>query len=408
MCRMLGITAFERPSNWALLMCLVVMQVVSANNAGPFLNRGQADEPLVEFWAKGSLAGTCRDRSGLQGTLETQTPSNQLGGFSAIEYTGHQDRYIVLSDRGPGDGAASFACRYHQVDLHIDHVRRQIAARLIDTVLLKSASGVSLSGALTALENPLQPDGLLALDSEGIRLMNDGSLAISDEYGPSISSFEATGRRIAQWKLPSEFVLSSDPHAAGAMGAYPNRGLEGLAKLPGGTVLVAAMQGPLIQDGVIEGDKCLGIHTRWIHLDTQTHQTKQWVYCLADESCGVSEILAVDEDRFLVLERDSKGGKEAKFKRIYLADAREATDVSNVSRLGRSELPKNVHPVKKELLVDLLDDRWGLGGSSAAEKPEGLTWGKRLSDGRRLLIVCIDNDFESDRASEFYAFAIAI
>jgi hypothetical protein len=49
-----------------------------------------------------------------------------------------------------------------------------------------------------------------------------------------------------------------------------------------------------------------------------------------------------------------------------------------------------------------------LAGAQAPEKPEGITWGANLPDGRRLLIVCTDNDFENERTSEFYAFAIAL
>ncbi len=279
---------------------------------------------------------------------------------------------------------------------------------LLKTVLLNSADGTTLSGSLAALSQPPKEDGLLAMDSEGVRLIDGKWLAISDEYGPSISRFDLTGNRSAQWKLPDTFALSKYPNRSDACGTFPNRGLEGIAQLGNGSTLVVAMQGPLIQDGKVEGGKCLGIHTRLICLDTTHSQTKQWVYCLADESTGISEILTVDEDRFLVLERDGNAGNEARIKRIYLTETREATDVSNIAQLGRSELPQGVRPVRKQLLLDLLDNRWGLGGTNAAEKPEGMTWGGNLPDGRRLLIICVDNDFESDRNSEFYAFAVKL
>ena len=65
----------------------------------------QAQQPSVELLAVGRLNGDSRDLSGLKGTLETDTPADQLGGFSAIDYSGAGNQYLVLSDRGPGDGA---------------------------------------------------------------------------------------------------------------------------------------------------------------------------------------------------------------------------------------------------------------------------------------------------------------
>jgi prepilin-type N-terminal cleavage/methylation domain-containing protein len=129
---------------------------------------------------------------------------------------------------------------------------------------------------------------------------------------------------------------------------------------------------------------------------------------LTDESTGVSEVLAVDAHRYLVIERDSNAGSDAKFKHIYLADTQAATDVSSIASLPRTQLPESVKPISKSLLIDLRDDRFGLGAEATAEKPEGLCWGPDLPDGRRLLVVCVDNDFEVERQSEFYAFAISL
>ena len=85
--------------------------------------------------------------------------------------------------------------------------------------------------------------------------------------------------------------------------------------------------------------------TRCLFIDSQnkrTSQTKQLVYALTDESTGVSEVLAVDAHRYLVIEHDSNAGNEAKFKHIYLADTQGATDVSSIASLARTQLPESV------------------------------------------------------------------
>lgn len=371
-----------------------------------------AQQPVsVDLIAVGRIAGDLHDLSGLSGTLETDTPADQLGGFSAIEYSGEGSRYFVLSDRGPGDGAASFACRVQEFELKIDSAGKLIQPLLRKTILLKNESGQQLNGSLASLSATTNENQNLAFDCEGLRLVNSKSIVVTDEYGPSVRLFSIDGRQQQRWSMPVDFKLCAEPTKPGVRGTYPNRGLEGVALSTDGATIVAAMQGPLVQDGVIEGEKCLGVNTRWLMLDSRNSSakaTQQFVYPLTDETTGVSEVLAVDADRYLVLERDSDVGLEAKIKHIYLADTRGATDVSSVASLGRNSLPTGVKPISKRLLIDLRDERFGLGGELTAGKPEGLSWGPGLSDGRRMLMVCVDNDFEIDRQSEFYAFAVGL
>lgn len=373
-------------------------------------NKVDGAAPVVELIAVAKLSGDSKDLTGLKGLLETGTPADQLGGFSAMEYSGNGDRYYVLSDRGPGDGAATFPCRLHEFDLSLDLQSKSLHPRLIRSVLLKGTNGESLSGSLNAVSLKPGTKESLALDSEGLRLFDAKTWILSDEYGPAIHLFGHDGTRTERWELPRAFRLCATPDEPDAVGTYPNRGMEGLAVSSDGKQFIGAMQGPLVQDGVVEGDKCLGLFTRWLAMNSDTAGRdrfhSQWVYPLTDESTGVSEVLAVDSNRYLVLERDSRSGLEAKYKRIYLADSKGATDVTAIPRLGRTELPAEVKPVAKTLLIDLLDERFGLGGETVAEKPEGLCWGPSLPDGRRLLYVCVDNDFEMERQSEFYAFAI--
>jgi hypothetical protein len=386
------------------IIMISVAWLVCANNA-------VSQQSSVELVAVGTLAGDSLDLSDLSGFLETGTPANQLGGFSAIDYSGEGNRYFVLSDRGPGDGAASFACRFHEFDLQVDLSSKRIHPRLLKTTLLKNAQGSQLTGALQALTPAAAQRASLALDSEAMRVLDPKTFALSDEYGPSVGLFGFDGKQQRRWKLPTEFALAVGAAAPLEVGTYPNRGLEGLALSADGTQLVAAMQGPLVQDGVIEGEKCLGLNTRWLVLDRRDPEIaplKQLAYPLTDESTGVSEVLAVDAQRFLVLERDSRVGSEARIKHIYLADIRGATDVTFVPSLNRSDLPASVRAISKTLLIDLRDDRFGLGGEETAEKPEGLCWGPNLPDGRRMLMICVDNDFEVERKSDFYAFAISL
>jgi hypothetical protein len=340
--------------------------------------------------------------------LETNTPINALGGFSAIDYTGQGNRYVVLSDRGAGDGAASFPCRYHEVDLKWDATSRALSFQLVATHRLSTANGQPLTGSLEALKQWRGAERPTSYDPEGIRWLGEGRVLISDEYGPFIDRFDRDGKLQSSLVLPDAFGLCDRRDPPLVVGTFPNRGLEGIAITPNNKTIVAAMQGPLVQDGRIENNKCYGLWTRWLVQPNATGPSvasRQIVYPLDHVSTGVSEVLAIDENRFLVLERDSNAGIEAKFKNIYLADLRGATDVSAVGSL-RDGLPAGTQPATKRLLIDLLDPAFGMSGEKAPEKPEGLAWGPRLADGRRLLMVCFDNDFDPARESIFVAFAI--
>jgi hypothetical protein len=121
----------------------------------------------------------------------------------------------------------------------------------------------------------------------------------------------------------------------------------------------------------------------------------------------VNEILAVDDHRLLVLERDGDGGAQAGFKRVFLIDLDGATDVSAVASLPQTgALPAGVVAVTKTPFLDLLDPSFGLAGAGFPEKIEGLAWAPDLADGRHVLLVSVDNDLVATTPSTMWAFAV--
>ena len=63
-------------------------------------------------------------------------------------------------------------------------------------------------------------------------------------------------------------------------------------------------------------------------------------------------------------------------------------------------------PVRKRVLIDLLDEQWGLAGDAMPEKIEGLAFGPNLDADHRLLLVASDNDFVPEQATMIYAFVV--
>jgi hypothetical protein len=274
---------------------------------------------------------------------------------------------------------------------------------------LTTESGEDLVGLASAFA--ADPARSLRFDPEGLRVGRDGTLFLSDEYGPSIVEFNPNGRRLRTLPVPEKFrvaQINADEDAetgSNRVGRVTNKGMEGLAITPDGRTLVGIMQGPLIQDG---GKK--GINCRILTIGVDDGVTHEYLYPLSSPKRGVSEILAIDARRFLVLERDGAGGKNA-FVRLFRIDLRGASDITSLGTspdngLPRDKVPDGITPVAKVPFLDLLEPRFGLATKEFPQKVEGLTWGPDLADGRRLLLITSDNDLKPNQPTFFYAFAV--
>jgi hypothetical protein len=293
----------------------------------------------------------------------------------------------------------------------------QLVPRITATHLLKDQAGHFLTGDASAFDN-VNSETSRRRDSEALRVSPSGtSVFIADEYGPFVEEFDiSTGKLMRNVAIPNKFHIDfpskylREELNRNLVGRQSNRGLESLAITPEGDRLVAMIQDPLIQDCNHDPDrKLVGNHNRILDINLKSGNVKEYVYPLEDPKNGVSEILAVNDHQFLVLERDSKSGSEAKDKKLHLIDLNGATDVHGYKSLSESGLVEEEaagapHPVyvHKRPFLDIL--QFGIQG--IPEKFEGLTFGPLLEDGRLMLILSTDNDFSKTENTRFFAFAI--
>ena len=374
-----------------------------------------AAEP--RFLGQTEIPGTATDLSQQTGQLEDGSPANRFGGYgSGIAWLGKETRYAMISDRGPGDGATSFRCRFHLFDIAVDEQSKPVVkATLRETVLLTHRSGQSLIGGSAAFSAAGSKHGL-RFDPEAIRASGRGSFFMSDEYGPSIFEFDVHGKQIGELSIPTRFGVlkpSAKPEEelppANTSGRHPNKGMECLAISADGETLFGLMQGPLFQDGALDADgKRVGTSLRLLEVQRRTGSTREFLYPLEDADNGCSEIETIAPGQFLVIERDSKSGTPGSIKHLYEIDLSDATDISRIDSLPATGIPAGVCPVTKRLFLDLLDPRWGLVGESFPAKIEGIAFGPRLKDGSRLLLITSDNDFKPDEPTHIYAFAVRV
>jgi hypothetical protein len=389
----------------------------------------------VSLLASGQFAGDRLDASGLSGQVETGVPVALLGGFSGLEYSGEGDRYWAITDRGPADGAATYPCRFHEIELALPSGAAAnpgggllaITPKLIATHLLRDVAGTPLSGRSSLLPKVGATNGT-RFDPEALRRHTDGSLWISDEYGPYIARFDKSGKELERLAVPAKFLVGrpaaarDDENTFNATGRRANGGFEGLATTFASDRLLALAQRPLIQDSEREGLAFHGVSCRLLELPlapvakgkgksdaTSTAAIgvpREFLYPLDLPGNGLNELLAWDERHFLVIERDDAPGIEARFKKIMICDLAGASNIAGIERLPPRGVPTGVKPIAKRVLIDLLDPQWKLAGVTFPEKIEGLARGPLLPDGRRLLVVGSDNDCDPSEPSRFWLFAV--
>jgi hypothetical protein len=186
-------------------------------------------------------------------------------------------------------------------------------------------------------------------DFEGLAPMTDGSFWLSDEYGPFLIHVGPDGRireRISPFggerSLPA--VLAR---------RRPNYGMEGLARLPDGT-LIGLMQGPLENPGPdVPGIRRTRV-TRMVWYDPASGRSRQFVHLLERPDLMNTAIAARSATSFLTIERDvGLPTDRGAVKRIYRVDLRDATDVSGDPASPRGLLVEG--RTLEELTIDAED-----------------------------------------------------
>jgi len=407
------------------------------------------------------ILGASTDLSGLTGLLENGVDAgNVLGGIgSGLAWAGG-NTFLALPDRGPNatkynggaavDQTTSYISRFQTLQLTLSTAPSgglpyTLTPTLSATTLLYSPTplnyGPVVPGANSAGKfyfdgrsdnfgtgasstNPTSA----RLDPEAVRVSADGrKVFVADEYGPYVYAFDrSSGARLGTYTLPTAFTAANlSPVGAteisgNTSGRVANKGMEGLAITPDGKTLVGFEQSPLIQDG---GDG--GRANRLVSIDLATGATKQYVYdnLLPDpakpgkfKTYNSSELLALNDHEFLVLERDGKGqgdGSDAVVKRIFKIDLAGATDIGALNGGAGIQGEANLLPyaVTKTLFLDLSAKLTAAGIAPGAipAKLEGMAFGADIVDGGKTwhtLYVGNDNDFVPGDAgpNRFYVF----
>jgi len=353
-----------------------------------------------------ALAGDATDLS------SGSTFDRRVGYFSDLYYDRSRNEWWGLSDRGPGGGALPYDTRIQRFTLDVAANGAISNFQVVQTIQF-SRGGTTLNGLAPSPSNVLGR----AFDPEGMVINPvNGHLLVSDEYGPSVYEFDRNGLFVKDFKTPANLVptgasgvnytavspVTSPPLVSGR---ESNRGLEGLAISPDGRYAYAMLQNGTVTDGAVNAagtSFTRGLYTRIVKYDTTTgNAVAQYAYKLdrSGQGQGISAIVALGNDRFMVLERNNRGvGVGADLatadKAVYAVDLSGATDISGISLPATGNLPAGVVAAAKGAkLIDLDANTLAALGNKSPEKWEGLAVGPKLANGQYLILAGTDNDY---------------
>ncbi|MEO8822733.1 MAG: esterase-like activity of phytase family protein, partial [Ginsengibacter sp.] len=173
--------------------------------------------------------------------------------------------------------------------------------------------------------------------------------------------------------------------------------------------LLVSVETPLLQDGPAAGPGDSSAIIRMIKYNIESRKpVGQYAYKIDPVAYppitpggfkinGISDILSVDDDKLIVVERSYSTGRLSCTIKVFLADLSGAENIQNIDALKGK---KGIKLVSKKLLLNM--DNLGI----FIDNIEGVTFGPTLSNGKRSLLFIVDNNFNPLERGQVFLFEI--
>lgn len=272
--------------------------------------------------APGPPSGSEVDEDEVVGDLAPPFEGQPVGNISAVLDAG-DGVYLAMADNGYGTkgNSADFLLRVYRIRPDFETAEGDGGEVAVESyVQLRDPD----RRVPFEIQNEKEPERFLTgadFDVESVRQDYKEDLWFGDEFGPFLLHTDAYGR-VLEAPIALEGVRSPENPAPDS-GEEPNlpssRGFEGMGASPDGATLYPMLEGALGADpeqrrrSIFEFDVTSGRFTG-----------ARWEYRAESPENSVGELVALDENRFLVVESDDRQGREAGFKRIFAVDLRYA------------------------------------------------------------------------------------
>lgn len=337
-------------------------------------------------------------------------------GLSALNYDRDRDRLYLLSD----DRGERAPARFYTANLQLSPEPPSITSVDIEAVTtLKDEAGAPFApGSLDPEALALSPRDTLLIASEGVS---------RDGIPPFIDEFDLSGQRVGQLPIPERYISNAyiaqtsttSPEPAEDVtpqGVQDNRGFEALTvvteRMGAGLMepfrVFAAVEEPLAQDVQSAAQEANNpeepARGRLLHYlvgEDQTLLIAEHLYPIEPKpfgafNNGLVELLPLDPGHFLSLERSF--GLSGSGVKLFQIATGGATDTSGIARFSASV--NSIQPIRKQLVLDLTE----LG--IELDNIEGMSFGPRLANGSRSLLMISDDNFSDDQFTQLLLFRV--
>ena len=336
--------------------------------------------------------------------FDQQFENINIGGLSGIDYDQKNNQYyMICDDRSEKSPARFYVARILIKENKIDSIN------FIKQVCLKNKSGNLYPKFSRDPFHTPDPEALrynvktntFSWSSEGERIVNSQQIILED---PAVIEINAEGNLIDTFQLPQQMKMN-----ASDSGPRKNGVFEALTFSENFQSLFVSVEEPLYQDGPRAGTLDSAGITRIIKFDLATKKpVAQYAYKIdpvahapitpsAFKVNGVSDILSLGKNKFLVIERSFSTGRASSTIKVFLADISSAENINDIASLKNKASLKTA---TKKLLVNM--DSLGI----YIDNIEGVTFGPTLSNGKKSLIFVADNNFNPLEKTQFLLFEI--
>ncbi|PSB07395.1 PEP-CTERM sorting domain-containing protein [filamentous cyanobacterium Phorm 46] len=318
----------------------------------------------------------------------------EIGGLSGITYDSDKQVYYAISD----DRSSKAPARFYslKIDLQSGKLEKE---------------QVTFTGVTTLLDENGKSFPELSLDPEGITFTGNSVFVSSEgdvdrKITPFIKEFSLDGKLLKTLPIPELFL----PDDKGTRGIRNNLVFESLTLTPDRQYLFTATENALVQDGAVPSLQS-GSPCRILRYDALSGNLERSFAYITEPlppganpvrkltTNGLVDLLAIDENRLLSLERGFswETGTVVKLFEISLEKGDRIEGIESLkNRLGE------ISPVEKRLLLDLETLKIPL------DNIEGLTLGPVLGDGSIGLILVSDNNFSPLQETQILGFKIKV
>ncbi|MGG6263497.1 esterase-like activity of phytase family protein [Leptolyngbya sp. AN03gr2] len=284
----------------------------------------------ADSFAPGSDAGAGISANGRTGPFKGQP----LQGFSGVQFA-DRSSFWFLADNGFGskDNSSDFLLRLYRVEPSFRGQGGDGTMKLISLVQLADPDR-KVPFKLTKSDRTLTGADF---DPESFVIAKDRSFWIGDEFGPYLLHFDRDGKLLQApiaTPNPSGGTVRSPQNPNGEPNLAGSRGFESMAINPDRTILY------LMLEGSVKGDPNGLLRIYKVNATTGEFQGIAGYYKLEDPNNATGDMTVINENEYLVIERDNKQGDEAKFKKIYKID---------LTKKDRDQT------IEKQEIVDLLN-----------------------------------------------------